>query len=80
MWDALRAICRREGRAMREVCTMIDGRRQEPALAAATRVFITAYFRAAATDEGRARAGHGRPGLAPWDQRPGRPAGSADPV
>ncbi len=63
MWDALRAICRRESRTMHEVCTYINERRQESALTAAIRVFIMAYFRAAATDEGHARAGHGGPNV-----------------
>lgn len=79
MWDALRAICRREGRSMHEMCTMIDQRRQESALTAAIRVFIMAYFRAAATDEGHARAGHGGLAQEPG-QRLGRDAGSLGPV
>jgi predicted DNA-binding ribbon-helix-helix protein len=81
MWDALRAICRREGRTMHEMCTMIDQRRQESALTAAIRVFIMAYFRAAATDEGHARAGHGGAGFAPEGDQPAvEGSGSLGPV
>src|SRR3954463_7865501 len=59
MWDALHAICRRERRSLHDMCSLINGQRQESSLTAAIRVFIMLYFRAAATDEGHARAGHG---------------------
>jgi hypothetical protein len=38
---------------------MINERRRESSLTAAVRVFILAYFMAAATEEGHASAGHG---------------------
>ena len=76
MWDALHAICRREGRSLHEMCSLISEQRQESSLTAAIRVFIMVYFRAAATDEGHARAGHGaRP-----RQPPERVDGSTGPV
>ena len=59
MWDALHAICRREGRSLHETCSLINEQRQESSLTASIRVFIMLYFRAAATDEGHRRAGHG---------------------
>ncbi len=60
MWTALHDICRRERASLHEVCTMIAAHRGRGAsLTAAIRVFIMAYFRAAATDEGHRRAGHG---------------------
>lgn len=60
MWVALQEICRRERCSLHEVCTQIAARRQPGAsLTAAIRVFIMAYFRAAATDDGHRRAGHG---------------------
>jgi predicted DNA-binding ribbon-helix-helix protein len=66
MWDALHAICRREGRSLHEMCSLINEQRQESSLTAAIRVFIMLYFRAAATDDGHARAGHGaRPNQRP---------------
>ncbi|WP_247881036.1 ribbon-helix-helix domain-containing protein [Skermanella sp. TT6] len=61
MWDALYDICRRERITIHTLCTQIN-ERKEPAtsLTAAIRVFALAYFRAAATEEGHARASHGQ--------------------
>ena len=59
MWNALEEICQREGRNMHDLCTMVDARRSESSLTAAMRVFVLSYFRAAATDVGHIRAGHG---------------------
>jgi predicted DNA-binding ribbon-helix-helix protein len=60
MWDALSEICRREDMTVHELCSLIDDRRGLSSLTAATRVFILMYYRAAATDEGHATAGHGK--------------------
>ena len=60
MWDALGEVCRRESKNANELCTMINARRNESSLTAAVRVFILAYFMAAATEEGHVNAGHGR--------------------
>ena len=76
MWDALHAICRREGRSLHQMCSLISEQRQESSLTAAIRVFIMLYFRAAATDEGHARAGHGTHPTHP----PERGDGPAGPV
>ena len=46
MWDALDEICRREGRTIHELCTMVDRQRRESKLTAAIRVFVMAYYRA----------------------------------
>jgi predicted DNA-binding ribbon-helix-helix protein len=61
MWDALKEICRREGLTLNEVCTFVAASRS-PALTltAALRAVIANYFRDAATEEGHARAAHGR--------------------
>ncbi|TQV73377.1 ribbon-helix-helix domain-containing protein [Denitrobaculum tricleocarpae] len=59
MWDALGEVCRRESKNANELCTMINARRNESSLTAAVRVFILAYFMAAATEEGHVSAGHG---------------------
>lgn len=60
MWVALFDIVRREGRSIHEVCSLIAQSKPEPcSLTAAIRVFIVAYFRAASTEEGHARARHG---------------------
>ncbi|MBI1206046.1 MAG: hypothetical protein GC191_02025 [Azospirillum sp.] len=61
MWDALHDICQREGMTVHQICTLVEERRRRRggSLTAAIRVFILAYFRQAATQEGHARAGHG---------------------
>lgn len=61
MWDALLDVCRREGRTTHEICSEVARAKPNPAsLTAAIRVFLLAYYRAAATDEGHSRAGHGK--------------------
>ena len=60
MWAALFDIVRREHRSVHSICSLIDQHKpQDCSLTAAIRVFIMAYFRSAATEEGHARAGHG---------------------
>ncbi len=60
MWADLRDICRREGRTIHELCTMINERRpDERSLTSSIRVFLISYYRSASTEEGHARAGHG---------------------
>jgi predicted DNA-binding ribbon-helix-helix protein len=60
MWNGLREICRREHLSIHEIATAVSGRKPaNSSLTAAIRVFIMAYFRAAATEEGHSRAGHG---------------------
>jgi len=60
MWVALDEICRREQITLHEACTMVAGRHQGNNLTAAMRVFILAYYRAAATEQGHSSAGHGK--------------------
>ncbi len=59
MWNALDEICHREKCTIHDICTLVDSKRKDSSLTAAMRVFILAYFRAAATDEGHQRAGQG---------------------
>jgi len=59
MWRSLGEIARHQRLSVHRLCTEIDGRRKESSLTAAIRVFILAYFRAAATETGHRRAGHG---------------------
>ncbi len=60
MWAALQEIARREDRSLNVICTTVDERKgPDGSLTAAIRVFVMAYFREAATDEGHRRAGHG---------------------
>lgn len=60
MWDALEEICRRESCSINEICSLIDEQRHGSTRTAALRAFILYYFRAAATENGHRRAGHGR--------------------
>jgi len=60
MWSGLSEICRRERAKLHEICTSIAMRKHEDtSLTAAIRVFVMAYFRVAATEEGHIKAGHG---------------------
>jgi len=59
MWDALHELCRREGKSVNAVCSMVDRARRASALTSALRVFIVTYFRAATTERGHWLAGHG---------------------
>jgi len=61
MWSALGDICRRERASMNEVCTVVaNAKPDNSSLTAAIRVFVMAYFRAAATEDGHGKVGHGR--------------------
>jgi predicted DNA-binding ribbon-helix-helix protein len=60
MWDALHEVAQREGASVHEICSRVEFNRQESTLTAAIRVFILAYFREAATEQGHSLAGHGR--------------------
>jgi predicted DNA-binding ribbon-helix-helix protein len=60
MWNALSEICRRECATSHEICTVVSMHKPSgTSLTAAIRVFVMAYFRAASTEEGHNRAGHG---------------------
>lgn len=60
MWNALRDICRRENVTVHDVATIVSVRKSpNSSLTAAIRVFVMAYFRMAATEEGHSVAGHG---------------------
>ena len=59
MWEALREVCAREGRSMNALVTQIDRGRAQSTLTAAIRVYLLAYFKAAATEEGHRVARHG---------------------
>ena len=59
MWDAVAEICWREALSIGRLCQLVDETRKESTLTAALRVFVLNYFKAAATEEGHASAGHG---------------------
>jgi len=64
MWSGFREICRRERASMHELCTMVaEHKPPGTSLTAAIRVFIMAYFRAASTEDGHMKAGHGPGGF-----------------
>lgn len=60
MWMALRDISKRERCTIHDICTLVYIRKSSvTSLTAAIRVFLMLYFRAAATEDGHQRAGHG---------------------
>lgn len=60
MWSALRDIAKREKCSIHDICSLISMRKNEKtSLTAAIRVFLMLYFRAASTEDGHSRAGHG---------------------
>lgn len=60
MWRALKEISARENCSIHELCSLVSFRKNKrTSLTAAIRVFLMLYFRAATTDEGHGRAGHG---------------------
>ena len=60
MWNSLYDIANREGCSIHDICTLINLRKNpKTSLTAAIRVFLMLYFRAASTEDGHARAGHG---------------------
>lgn len=60
MWRALKEISVRENCSIHELCSLISFRKnRRTSLTAAIRVFLMLYFRAATTEDGHGRAGHG---------------------
>lgn len=60
MWNALIEICRREKLSIHQICSMVaQYKAQETSFTAAVRVFAMSYYKAAATEEGHQKAGHG---------------------
>jgi predicted DNA-binding ribbon-helix-helix protein len=60
MWNALIEICRREKLSIHQICSMVAQHKAiETSFTAAVRVFAMSYYKAAATEEGHQKAGHG---------------------
>lgn len=60
MWMALRDISKRERCTIHDICTLVYIRKSSvTSLTAAIRVFLMLYFRAAATEDGHQKSGHG---------------------
>ncbi len=59
IWDALQEICKREQVNLGDLVQKVEGSSSNGGRTSAVRVFAFQYFRAAATEEGHAAAGHG---------------------
>lgn len=60
MWNALIEICRREKLSIHQICGLVaQHKAEETSFTAAVRVFAMSYYKAAATEEGHQKAGHG---------------------
>ena len=60
MWSSLKEIAEREHCSIHELCSLIASRKKgDLSLTASIRIFLMLYFKAAATEDGHARAGHG---------------------
>lgn len=60
MWKALQEISGRENCKIHDICSLVALRKKpKSSLTAAIRVFLMLYYRAAATEEGHRKAGHG---------------------
>lgn len=60
MWKALQDIAKREQCRIHDLCSLVAIRKPpESTLTAAIRVFLMLYYRAASTEDGHKKAGHG---------------------
>jgi predicted DNA-binding ribbon-helix-helix protein len=60
MWSGLMEACRRERTNLHAMCTKVSqGKNVDTSLTAAIRVHVMNYFRAACTEEGHFKVGHG---------------------
>lgn len=60
MWTSLKEIAEREHCSIHELCSLIASRKKSDlSLTASIRIFLMLYFKAAATEDGHTRAGHG---------------------
>ncbi len=60
MWVALKEIAARERCSIHDLCSLVASRRKPGlSLTASIRIFLMLYFKAASTEDGHVRAGHG---------------------
>jgi predicted DNA-binding ribbon-helix-helix protein len=60
MWESLKDIARREHCTVHDICSLVAARKRDSSsLTASIRVFVMLYFRAAATEDGHVKSGHG---------------------
>ncbi len=64
VWDALREICLREGLELRDLIQRVEKGTGDGGRTSAVRVHVLQYFRAAATEDGHRKAGHGAVNMA----------------
>ena len=58
LWDALLEICERERQDVSTLVRRVEQARHDGGRTSAVRVFVVGYFRAAASEQGHANAGH----------------------
>jgi len=60
MWDTLKDVAKKEKCSVHNLCTLVFLRKgADTSLTAAIRVFLVLYYKAASTEEGHQKAGHG---------------------
>lgn len=60
MWSALKEIADRERCSIHDLCSLVATRRKPGlSLTASIRIFLMLYFKAASTEDGHSKAGHG---------------------
>ena len=59
LWDALQEMSRRERLALHDLVRAVAAQAPQGGRTSAVRVGVLRYFRAAATEQGHAAAGHG---------------------
>ncbi len=50
-WEALDAICERQGMTVNQICTLVSRKRGTASLTASVRVYVINYFRKAAVQQ-----------------------------
>ncbi len=66
-WRALEEICQREAMDVHQLCSLVETHRHISNRTSAIRAFIVSYYRAAATDDGHSKAGHGIGSIVPFE-------------
>ncbi len=64
LWAGLEEVCRREGMLLVDLIPQIEDEHPGEPRTSAVRTWLFNYFRAAATEAGHAKAGHGNLGVA----------------
>jgi predicted DNA-binding ribbon-helix-helix protein len=59
LWEAVGELCSRENLSVHQLCENVQRMRHGMGLTGALRLHLFRYYRAAATEEGHRRSGHG---------------------